>query len=91
VYGSAAERPRDATGRVWFHLANNTRLALEETATGQAPAIAHYAIKVAPFDRRALETRLPELGSRILPAADEPGVVRFTDNNGIVVEVREAE
>ena len=60
-------------------------------AAGQAPTIAHYGIKVAPFDRSALETRLRELGARMLPAADEPDVVRFADNNGIIVEVRVAE
>ena len=56
-----------------------------------APAIAHYAIKVAPFDRAALETRLREIGARVLPAADERDVVRFADNNGIIVEVRVAQ
>jgi hypothetical protein len=91
IYGSAAERPRDATGRVWFHLERNTRLGLEEASPGQAPTIAHYAIKVAPFDRGALEARLRELGARVVAAADEPDVVRFTDNNGIVVEVRVAQ
>ena len=87
VYGAAAERPRDSQGRVWFHLQRNTRLGLEEAPAGQMPAIAHYAIAVAPFDRRALETRLRELAVRLLPSADEPGVVRFEDNNGIIVEV----
>jgi catechol 2,3-dioxygenase-like lactoylglutathione lyase family enzyme len=91
VYGSAAERPRDSNGRVWFHLERNTRLGLEEASPGQVPAIAHYAIKVAPFDRSGLETRLRELGTRMLPAADEPDVVRFADNNGIIVEVRVAQ
>jgi catechol 2,3-dioxygenase-like lactoylglutathione lyase family enzyme len=91
VYGTAGERPRDSNGRVWFHLERNTRLGLEEASRGQAPAIAHYAIKVAPFDPSALETRLRELGTRILPAADEPDVVRFADNNGIIVEVRVAQ
>ena len=91
VYGAAAERPRDPNGRVWFELERGTRLALEEAAPGQAPAIAHYAVKVAPFDRRALETRLQEIGARVLLPADEPDVVRFADNNGIVVEVRVAE
>ena len=90
VYGTAGERPRDSNGRVWFHLERNTRLGLEEASQGQAPAIAHYAIKVEPFDRSALETRLRELGTRIVPAADEPDVVRFADNNGIIVEVRVA-
>ena len=90
VYGPAAERPRDANGRVTFELAHDTRLVLEETPPGQAPAIAHYALKVAPFDRAALIARLRDLGARVLEAADEPDVVRFADNNGIVVEVRVA-
>jgi len=91
VYGTAGEQPRDSNGRVWFHLAGNTRLGLEEASPGQAPAIAHYAIKVAPFDRSALETRLQELGARVLPGTDEPDVVRFADNDGIIVEVRVAQ
>jgi len=91
VYGTAGEQPRDSNGRVWFHLERNTRLGLEEASPGQAPAIAHYAITVAPFDRSVLETRLRELGTRMLPAADEPDVVRFADNNGIIVEVRVAQ
>jgi catechol 2,3-dioxygenase-like lactoylglutathione lyase family enzyme len=91
VYGTAGERPRDSSGRVWFQLERNTRLGLEEASPGQAPTIAHYAIKVAPFDRGALETRLRELGARTLPAADEPDIVRFADNNGIIVEVRAAQ
>jgi catechol 2,3-dioxygenase-like lactoylglutathione lyase family enzyme len=91
VYGAAAEQPRDTNGRVWFHLARNTRLGLEEAPSGQPPTIAHYTIKVAPYDRSALESRLRALGARVLPAADEPDVVRFADNNGIIIEVRVAE
>jgi len=90
VYGTAAERPRDANGRVWFHLARNTRLGLEEAASGDAPAIAHYAVTVAPFDRQAFEARLRELKARVMPSADEPDVVRFADDSGIIVEVRAA-
>ena len=90
VYGTAAERPRDANGRVWFHLARNTRLGLEEAAPGEAPVIAHYAITVAPFDRRAFEARLRDLKGRVMPSPDEPDVVRFADNSGIVVEVKAA-
>jgi catechol 2,3-dioxygenase-like lactoylglutathione lyase family enzyme len=88
VYGTAVERPRDANGRVWLQLEGGTRIGLEQAAAGQAPSIAHYAIKVAPFDRGALDARLRELGARVLPSPDEPDVVRFTDNNGITVEVR---
>jgi catechol 2,3-dioxygenase-like lactoylglutathione lyase family enzyme len=91
VYGAAAERPRDSNGRVWFQLDRGTRIGLQEAAAGQAPTIAHYALKVAPFDRSALEARLRDAGSRVLPAPEEPDVVRFADNNGIVVEVRVAQ
>ena len=91
VYGNAVERPRDKNGRVWLHLAGNTRLGLEEVSPGQMPTIAHYTIKVAPFERSALEGRLKELNARVLAAPDEPDVVRFMDNNGIVVEVRVAD
>ena len=88
VYGAAAERPRDANGRVWFQRAGGTRIGLQETSAGQPPAIVHYALKVAPFDRRGLELRLKEVGSTVLTSADEPDVVRFAYNNGIIVEVR---
>ena len=91
VYGPSVERPRDANGRVWLQLARNTRLGLEQAAAGQPPTISHYTIKVAPFDRGALETRVRDAGGRVIPAPDEPDVVRFADNNGIVVEVRVAE
>jgi len=90
VYGTAAERPRDANGRVWFHLARGTRLGLEEAVPGQAPAIAHYAIKVAPFDRGGFDARLSELKARVMVSADEPDVLRFADDNGIIVEVSAA-
>jgi hypothetical protein len=88
LYGASTERPRDANGRVWFQLDRGTRLGLEQT-TGAA-RIAHYAIRVAPFDRDALLSRLREMGTRVLPAPDEPDVLRFADGNGIVVELRVA-
>jgi catechol 2,3-dioxygenase-like lactoylglutathione lyase family enzyme len=88
MYGTAAERPRDANGRVWFELDRGTRLGLQQAAAGQAPAIGHFAIKAAPFDRGALTARLRELGVNVLPSGDEPDVVRFLDNNGIAVELR---
>jgi catechol 2,3-dioxygenase-like lactoylglutathione lyase family enzyme len=87
MYGTAAERPRDANGRVWFNLERNTRLGLQPAPDGK-PTIAHFAIKVAPFNRAALMARLNEVGARVLPSPDEPDVVRFLDNNGITVELR---
>jgi catechol 2,3-dioxygenase-like lactoylglutathione lyase family enzyme len=88
VYGQAAERPRDGNGRVWFYLEHGTRIGLQQIADGRPPAIGHFAIRVAPFDRPALLTRLRDLSADVLPSADEPDVVRFRDNNGIIVELR---
>jgi hypothetical protein len=88
VYGPGVERPPDARGRVWLHLSNDTRIGLQPAAAGQPPRIEHYAIKVAPFDRQALTARLRELRANVLPSDDEPDVFRFSDDNGIVVELR---
>jgi len=90
VYGTAAEGSRDANGRVWVRLERNTRIGLQQVGEGRKPSISHYAIKVAPFDRAALRSRLGELGVHELPSPDEPDVVRFQDNNGITVELRVA-
>ena len=90
VYGQSAERPRDANGRVWFHLAGGTRIGLQQIADGRKPSIGHFAVKVAPFDRTALMARLRELSAEVLTSGDEPDVVRFRDNNGIIVELRVA-
>ena len=89
VYGTAVEGPRE-NGRVWLRLANNTRIGLEKVSGGRMPAIGHFAIKVAPFDRAAVTARLRELGTNILPSPDEPDVLRFSDNNGIAVELHES-
>jgi catechol 2,3-dioxygenase-like lactoylglutathione lyase family enzyme len=85
LYGVAAERPRDANGRVWFQLERGTRLGLEQTRGDVR--IAHYAIRIAPFDRQMVTRRLGELGVRVLTASDEPDVVRFADHDGITVEL----
>jgi len=88
LYGQSAERPRDANGRVWFQLEKGTRIGLQQVANGQRPSIGHFAITAAPFDRGALTGRLRELSAEVLQSSDEPDVVRFRDNNGIVVEVK---
>jgi catechol 2,3-dioxygenase-like lactoylglutathione lyase family enzyme len=88
VYGPSTERPRDANGRVWFQLERGTRIGLQQITDGRKPSIGHFAIKVASFDRGALTTRLRELSAEVLPSSDEPDVVRFRDNNGIIVELR---
>ncbi len=88
VYGQSTERPRDANGRVWFQLENGTRIGLQQITDGRPPSIGHFAIKVAPFDRGALMARLRELSAEVVQSSDEPDVVRFRDNNGIIVELK---
>jgi catechol 2,3-dioxygenase-like lactoylglutathione lyase family enzyme len=88
VYGAQAEAPRRAgDARVWFNLDRGTRIALQKAPAGEMPRIGHYAIRVARFDRAAAVARLQQLGARVLPSPDEPDVLRFTDDNGIVVEL----
>jgi len=91
IYGKAAEGPRDANGRVWFSLERNTRIGLQPVRVGESPRIDHFAIKVAPYDRTAVTTRLRELGATMVPSVDEPDVLRFRDNNGITVELKTVE
>jgi len=70
--------------------ASDTRLILEqvEYVYGENPAIAHFGIKVAPYDSQVLANRLTELGAQVL-ATDEVGVFRFKDLDGITVELVE--
>jgi catechol 2,3-dioxygenase-like lactoylglutathione lyase family enzyme len=87
VYGTGVESSRE-NGRVWLRLANNTRIGLEKASGGRSPSIGHFAIKVRAFDRGAVTARLREFGVTVLPSPDEPDVLRFADNNGIIVELR---
>jgi catechol 2,3-dioxygenase-like lactoylglutathione lyase family enzyme len=88
VYGEGvvARGLQPNAGRVWLNLERNTRIGLEKVSDGM-PRIGHYAIKVAPFNRAAVVARLQEIGGKVLPSPDEPDVLRFADNNGIVVEI----
>jgi len=86
VYGSSVQERRDA-GRVWINLDRGTRVGLRKMPDGEMPRIGHYAIKVARFDRAAVTARLQQLGAKVLPSPDEPDILRFTDDNGIVVEL----
>jgi len=86
VYGDGVIGKREGD-RLWLNLEKSTRIGLEKVKEGM-PRIGHYAIKVAPFDRPAVLSRLRELGSKVLSSADEPEVLRFQDPDGIVVELR---
>lgn len=86
LYGKESTREK-APERVWFQI-GETRLGLEQAAPGQKPHIEHFAIKVAPFDRRAVTAGLTALGAQIVASPDEPDVLRLRDRDGITVELK---
>jgi len=85
VYGAGVQGRREG-GRVWLNLEKTTRIGIDKAPDGMA-RIGHYAIKVGRFDRAAVTARLQQIGAKIVPSPDEPDVLRFTDDNGIVVEL----
>ncbi|MDT8397530.1 MAG: hypothetical protein RQ899_02820 [Pseudomonadales bacterium] len=88
LYGR--ETRRDASGLVYFDFpASDTHLVLEraEYVYGQTPEIAHFGIKVEPFDRQSLTSHLSTLGAEVLTVDVEPGVFCFRDLDGITVEL----
>ena len=87
LYGADARRQGD--GYVYFDFpASDTSLVLEQVdyVYGENLGIAHFGIKVAPFDRQALASRLNQLGAEVL-AIDDAGMFRFQDLDGITVEL----
>ncbi len=85
VYGEGLEtRDADAPERVWLHLARDTRIGLEPVSGGAMPHFVRFGIRVAPFDTAAVAAGLRAAGAEVLAAA--PSLVRFRDNNGIVLE-----
>lgn len=85
LYGKEAMRG-GTPERIWFQI-GDTRLGLQQAAPGQKPHIAHYAVKVAPFDRRAVAEGLTKLGAQVVDAPDEPSVVRARDLDGLSFEL----
>ena len=85
LYGVETLRDR-TTGRAWFQI-GDTRLGLQQADAGQKPHIAHFGVKVAPFDQQKVTAGLVALGARVIPSPYEPDVVRLTDPDGISFEV----
>lgn len=89
VYGREVDGARQHNPeRLWLNLKNDTRIGLQQASPGQQPAIEHFCIKVRPFDRDAVTAGLKKIGVSILPSIDEPGILRFRDNNGIMLELK---
>lgn len=85
LYGPPAVREQNPE-RIWFRI-GDTRIGLERAPAGEKPRIAHFGVKVAAFDRRAVSDGLTRLGAQIITAPDEPDVLRFRDLDGITVEL----
>ena len=91
VYGKDIDGVREHNPeRLWLNLKAETRIALQQAPAGQSPRIEHFCIKVKPFDREAVTAGLKKIGAEVLPSADAPGIVRFLDNNRIMVELKPA-
>jgi hypothetical protein len=89
VYGKDVDGVRERNPeRLWLNLKADTRIGLQQTPAGQSPRIEHFCIKVRPFDRAAVTAGLKKIGAEVLNSPDEPGVVRFLDNNRIMVELK---
>jgi len=86
LYGKEAIRQKNPD-RIWFQI-GDTRLGLEQVPSGQKPRIAHFGVKVAPFDRNAVVAGLRKLSAEVVASPDEPDVVRFRDRDGISVELK---
>lgn len=87
LYGNISRRDK-ATGRVHFEFPT-TSIILEQSAYqyGDTPKIAHFAVRTEAFDKQKVTAGLTALGAKILPSEDEASVLRFTDLDGIIVEL----
>ena len=85
LYGTESQRTPNPD-RVWFQI-GDTRLGLEQAPAGEKPRIAHYGVKVMPFDRGAVTAGLAKLGAAVVPSPDEPSVVRLRDPDGNMFEL----
>jgi hypothetical protein len=89
VYGKEVDGAREHNPeRLWLNLKNDTRIGLQPAPAGQAPRIEHFCIKVRPFNREAVTAGLKKIGVEVLPSPDEPGILRFLDNNKIMMELK---
>jgi len=91
MYGANIKTTRQQNpDRLWIELEANTRIGLQKVQAGEKPRFDHYCIKVAPFDRDAVAAGIRQIGLKTTASPDEPGVLRFTDNYDITVELKPA-
>jgi hypothetical protein len=78
--------PSPGGGLVAFAAAD-TRIVIRAVAAGERPGVERYTMRVAPFDAAAVRRGLIALGAR--PEEQlQPGLLRFSDLNGLGVELK---
>lgn len=89
LYGNI-HRLDKATGQVRFEFPTST-LILEQAkyGYGQRPRISHFCVLTAAFDKAKVSAGLTALGAKVMPA-DKDSDLRFTDLDGITVELKMA-
>jgi len=91
MYGANIKTTRQTNpDRLWIELEANTRIGLQKVQAGEKPRFDHFCITVKPFDRDAVAAGIKQIGLKTIPSPDEPGVLRFTDNYDITVELKPA-
>ena len=82
---SASEAGPD---RLWLTI-EGTRLGLQQRAPLEPPRIDRFGVRVAAFDRAALETELRLIGATIAPDDPrDPSLLLLRDPNGLGVALR---
>lgn len=68
---------------------SQTRLYLEQSRYefGHEPGIAHFGIKVDPFDKAEVGEAVAALGGAVLPMPEDTDVLRIRDPDGNVVQL----
>jgi len=68
---------------------SQTRLYLEQSRYeyGHAPGIAHFGIKVDPFDKAIVSEGIAALGGTLLPLPGDDDALRIRDPDGNIVQI----
>ncbi len=88
LYGTASWTPDRSLAYFEFP-ESQTRLYLEQSRYeyGHAPGIAHFGIKVDPFDPVTVSDGVAALGGTVLPMAGNNELLRIRDPDGNIVQL----
>src|SRR5690606_39285438 len=91
LYGTPSWTPDRSLAYFEFPI-SQTRLYLEQSRYeyGHEPGIAHFGIKVDPFDKAAVSEGVAELGGTLLPVAGDADVLRVRGPDGSVLRLHPA-